>query len=339
MKTLAYFFLLLAAMACTSPKEQPCPPVTHKDYFESKESGIQSGGVKMISIQTLDSTFQLWTKTIGNNPKHRLLVLSGGPGISHEYLECFESFLPKEGIELIYLDQLGCGNSDNPNDTAFWDLDRYVEELEQVRQALQLDESNFFLLGHSWGGILAMQYALKYGEHIKGLIVSNMMSDAVAYGNYADSILGPQMPAEVLQEIRNIEARKDFSNPRYMALLEEHYYAKHICRIPPNEWPEPITRAMSKLNSSLYVTMQGPSEFGISGKLERWDVSQQLSQIKTPTLVVGATHDTMDPKHMQWMATQFPKGQFHLCEKGSHMCMWDDQQSYFKALNAFILSL
>ena len=154
-------------------------------YFAKSDTGVQDGNVKMVSIQTPKGSFHVWTKQFGNNPTIKLLLLNGGPGATHEYFECMENFLPQQGIEFIYYDQLGCGNSDDPKDTSMWDLNRYVEEVEQVRVALHLDHTNFYLLGHSWGGILAMQYALKYQQNIKGLIISNMMSSCPAYGKYA----------------------------------------------------------------------------------------------------------------------------------------------------------
>ena len=123
---------------------------TKNDYFKKSTDSIQNGGIKVIPITTAKGTFNVWTKRVGNNPKIKLLLLNGGPGATHEYFECFENFLPAEGIEIIYYDQLGCGNSDNPNDVALWDLGRYVEEVEQVRKALHLDSSNFYMLGHSW---------------------------------------------------------------------------------------------------------------------------------------------------------------------------------------------
>lgn len=318
---------------------QPSKPLEEKsatNYFLHKNSGIQNGGVKMIPLETERGIFNVWTKTIGNNPKTRVLLLSGGPGISHEYLECFESFLPGEGIEFIYYDQLGCGHSDNPADTSFWDLDRFVEEVEQVRKSLQLDKDNFYLLGHSWGGILAMQYALKYQQNMKGLIVSNMMSSCPDYGQYADEVLALQMDKVVLDSIRTMEAAGEYTNPKYMNLLMNHYYQQHICRILIADWPEPVNRAFAGMNQSLYVTMQGPSEFGISGKLTHWDISKRLQEILIPTLVIGAKHDTMDPEHMKWMSSQFKNGSYLFCDNGSHMCFYDDQQTYFKGLIDFL---
>src|ERR1700756_3185040 len=234
-------------------------------YFADTSQGVKTGGVKMISIETPKGKFNVWSKRIGNNPKVKILLLNGGPGCTHEYFECFESFLPKEDIEFIYYDQLACGNSDNPKDTSLFDLSRYVEEVEQLRVALHLDKNNFYLLGHSWGGILAMQYALKYQSNLKGLIISNMMASCPKYGKYAADVLAKQMDATVLGTIREIEKRGDFKNPKYMQLLQANYYAKHICRLP--EYPEPVSRSFNKMNSDLYIIMQGPSEFGISGKL------------------------------------------------------------------------
>lgn len=305
-------------------------------YFADTTAGVKTGGVQMIPISANGKTFKVWTKRIGNNPTTKLLLLNGGPGMTHEYFECMESFLPAEGIEIIYYDQLGCGNSDNPNDTAYWDLDRYVEEVEQVRKALGLHKDNFYLLGHSWGGLLGMQYALKYQSNMKGLIVSNMMSDVPAYGRYAQEVLAKQMDSAVVAEVRALEAKGDYANPRYMELLLPHFYEKHVLRMPSAEWPEPMNRAFGKLNQSLYVTMQGPSEFGVAGKLINWSVKDRLKELTIPVLVIGATHDTMDPEHMKWMAGAVQQGTFLLCDKGSHMCMYDDQETYMKGLIAFL---
>ena len=191
-----------------------------------------SPDVRMIPVETPKGTFKVWTKRVGDNPRMKLLLLHGGPAATHEYFECFEGWLPAAGIEFIYYDQLGSAHSDQPKDPDLWTVERFVEEVEQVRKALGLGKENFFLLGHSWGGILATEYALKYQEHLKGLIISNMMSSAVDYAAYAADVLAKQMDPAALAEIRAIEAAGDFGNPRYMELLVPHYYAQHICRLP-----------------------------------------------------------------------------------------------------------
>jgi len=335
-KILSALLLVLFFASCDQSEKNTGTKESVNSYFSSTDSGVQDGGVKMITIQTPKGAFKVWTKRVGNNPSIKLLLLNGGPGATHEYFECMENFLPAEGIEFIYYDQLGCGNSDDPKDTSMWDLPRYVEEVEQVRTALHLNKENFYLLGHSWGGILAMDYAVKYQGNLKGLIISNMMSDGPAYGRYADEVLAKQMDVKILDTIRRIEAAKDFSNPKYMQLLIPNFYAKHVLRIPVDEWPEPVNRSFGKMNQSLYVTMQGPSEFGFSGKLEKWDRSKDLKNITVPTLVIGGKYDTMDPEHMKWMSTQFPKGSYLFCEKGSHMSLYDDQQVYMKGLIGFL---
>lgn len=327
------FFCFTALFGCKTANNEP---TANNNYFKPTTKGIQNGGVQMIPITTASGTFNVWTKRIGNNPTMKLLLLNGGPGATHEYFECFENFMPAEGIEIIYYDQLGCGNSQDPKDTSLFDLARYVDEVEQVRKALNLNQENFYLLGHSWGGILAMEYALKYQQNLKGVIISNMMSDAIEYGKYADEVLAKQMDPMILDTIRNLEAKKDFGNPKYMDLLYNHFYTKHILRMPLTEWPEPVNRSFAKINQALYVTMQGPSEFGISGKLTTWSVKNQLKQISVPTLVVGAEHDTMDPAHMKWMAGAVQNGTYLYCANGGHMSMYDDQETYFKGLIHFI---
>lgn len=337
-KHLLTAILLLAAATCLytckgSANQQTATGISLADYFKDTTPGRKTGGVQIVQINTPKGKFNIWTKRLGNNPKIKLLLLNGGPGATHEYFECMESFLPAEGIELIYYDQLGCGNSDNPKDTSMWSLPRYVEEVEQVRQALKLDSTNFYLLGHSWGGVLGLEYALKYQQHLKGLIISNMMASAIDYGKYAEDVLAKQMDPKVLARIRAIEAKGDFNNPDYMGLLMPNFYDKHICRLP---FPNPMNRAMSKLNESLYVTMQGPSEFGVSGKLVKWDRKADLPRITVPALSIGAKDDTMDPKHMEWMATQFKNGSYLYCPNGTHMAMYDDQQVYMTGLIKFI---
>lgn len=335
MKNSLILLVCLVIQSCSSNlKQERSLTNTSCDYLSFEEEGVKSGGVKTILIDS--GKYKVWTRRVGNNPKIKVLLLHGGPGCTHEYFESFESFLPKEGIEFYYYDQLGSAYSDQPNDTSLWKLPRFVEEVEEVRKALNLTNDNFYLLGHSWGGILGVEYALKYQQHLKGLIISNMMMSAKDYAAYADNVLAKQMDSFVLKEVRSIEEKGDYQNPKYMELLMPHFYNKHILRLPLENWPDAIHRTFNKLNQTIYVMMQGPSEFGISGNLEHWDVTKELPKITIPTLVIGATYDTMDPDHMKWVSTQVKNGQFLLCPKGSHMCMWDDQEHYFPGLISWL---
>jgi proline iminopeptidase len=331
MKTASVLLAFVVLFACQT---KPTGTLSLAEYHTITDSGVQTGGVKMIQIETPVGRFNVWTKRFGNNPKIKVLLLHGGPGGTHEFFESFESFLPQEGIEFYEYDQLGSYFSDKPKDSSLWTAPRFVEEVEQVRKALGMNKDNFYLLGHSWGGILATEYALKYQDNLKGLIISNMMSSCPAYGKYAEDVLSKQMDPKVLDTIRGLEAKGDFNNPKYMELLMPNFYNQHLCRLNP--WPEALQRAMPHMNSEIYTMMQGPSEFGVAGRLAKWDRSKDLPLIKVPTLTIGGMHDTMDPEHMKWMATQVQKGRSLICPNGSHCSMWDDQPHYFPGLISFI---
>jgi proline iminopeptidase len=295
-----------------------------------------SGGVRRIPIVTSHGTFTVWTKRVGNNPRLKLLLLHGGPGATHEYFEACDSYLPAAGVEFYYYDQLGSFYSDQPDIPDLWEIPRFVDEVEQVRLALGLDASNFFLLGHSWGGILALEYALRYQEHLKGLVISNMMASIPAYNEYAERVLMPEMDPAALAEIKGLEEAKDYANPRYMELLMPNHYIYHVLRMPLGEWPDPVERAFKYLNPKVYIPMQGPSELGASGKLAHWDRTADLPAIGIPALTIGARYDTMDPEHMKGMARSMQRGRYLDCPSGSHMAMYDDQERYFAGLIAFL---
>ena len=299
---------------------------------------VLSGGVRMIPIGTPAGEFKVWTKRIGNNPRLKVLLLHGGPGATHEYLEACDSYLPAAGVEYYYYDQLGSAWSDQPDDGSLWDLERFVGEVEQVRQALGLDRDNFVLFGHSWGGILGIEYALAHQEHLRGLVISNMMADVPAYNAYARDVLMPEMDQAALREIQALEAAGDIENPRYSELLLEHHYVHHVLRMPVEKWPNPVQRAFDAINPAIYVSMQGPSELGISedAKLASWSRFGDLPSIEVPTLVIGARHDTMDPAHMAEMAERLPAGSHLHCPAGSHLAMYDDQRTYFSGLVDFL---
>ncbi|MEO5762744.1 MAG: proline iminopeptidase-family hydrolase [Vicinamibacteria bacterium] len=334
---------VLALSACSAPPPPQAPASTAvagptlATYFDTAgRDDVLSGGVKMIPIDTPKGKFKVWTKRVGNNPRIKVLLLHGGPGSTHEGFEAFDSYFPKEGIEYYYYDQLGSAYSDQPKDASLWDLPRFVEEVEQVRTALRLDNNNFYLVGASWGGLLATEYALKYQKNLKGLVISNMMASIPAYVEYADKVLIPAMDPQVVAEIKKIEAKKDYDNPRYMELLMPNYYAQHVLRMPPDQWPNPVNRALGKINKEVYIPMQGPSEMSASGKLETWDRVADLDKITVPTLAIGGTYDTMDPKHMEMIANTVKHGRFLLCPNGSHFSMYDDQKTYFGGLIKFI---
>ena len=161
---------------------------------------VKTGGSKMIEV---DGKYHVWTDRVGHGPV-KMLTLHGGPGFPHDYFECFEDFLPQHGIQFYYYDQLGVGNSDQPDDASLWTVARYRDEVEQVRKGLGLD--HFYLYGHSWGGMLAIEYALEHQDHLKALIISDMTAGIPAYEKYAATLLAELSP-EDQQDAEEVRGR------------------------------------------------------------------------------------------------------------------------------------
>lgn len=274
---------------------------------------------KNIQYITLDNGYKVWTRKSehGSIP---VLLLHGGPGSTHEYLECFEQFLPPANYQVIFYDQLGSYYSDQPNNLSLWTVDRFCQEVEQVRKALNLD--HFYLYGFSWGGILAMEYALKYQQHLRGLIVSNMAASMQACEGYINQLC-KHLTTEIPQD----------------------FYAKHYCRLNP--WPEPITRAFSHKNQHVYDAMEGARvcdttkgtrNIRITGNLKTWNRWADLAKIKVPTLLIGAKYDVLNPADIQKMGTLMPNAHVFISQEGSHLCFYDDQKNYFQEMIRFLVN-
>lgn len=292
----------------------------------TSQPSVKTGGVQMIAV---DGKYQIWTKKVGDG-KIKVLLLHGGPGLNHEYLECFEDFLPPAGIEFYYYDQLGSSYSDQPTDTSLWTLDRFREEVEQVRAGLGLD--SFYLYGHSWGGLLALEYAFKYQQHLKGLVISNMTAGIASYLAYVNR-LKAELPPATLETMQKYEQANDYGAAEYQEILFSQVYSKYICRLDP--WPEPIMRSLKHSNNQIYNFMQGPNEFVVTGNLLNWDAWDRLKNIVVPTLVIAAKYDEMNPDDMRKEASLIPRGRLLMCN-GSHMSFYDDQNTYFDGLIKFL---
>lgn len=323
MSCIIAMMLCLFATSCVQKSQT-------NNYLDFKTPGTyQAAGIQMIKLK---EGYKVWTKRYGNSPM-KVLILHGGPGGTHEYMECFQSFFPKANIEFYEYDQLGSGRSDNPDDDSLWTLDRFVEEVETVRKSLGLNKDNFFLLGQSWGGILAMEYANKYQQNLKGLIICNMTASFDSYGKYNQKLRAELRPS-LLDTLKRFEEKDEYNDPLYQELVYKEFYTKHVCRLP--EWPEPVVRGFSNINPHVYTLMQGPSEFLPGGLLKNWSMWERLPNIKVPTLSVGAKYDTMNPEDMRKISTTVPNGQFLYCPKGSHLAMWDDQEVFMNGIVKFI---
>ncbi len=295
-----------------------------------KSYTIKDGGNKLIEI---DGKYKVWTKKVGNG-KIKVLLLHGGPGFTHDYFECFEDFLPKNNIQFYYYDQLGSGNSDIPTDTTLWRIPRFVEEVEQVRKGLGLD--HFYLLGHSWGGMLAMEYLQKYQQHVKGAILSNMTAGVKSYVTYTAALKKKFLSPSDINTYDSLDRIKAYDNPAFESILMNKLYTHVVCQLPFNQWPEPLLRAFKKANTSIYIQMQGIDEFHVTGNFKEWEMWDRLKNIKVPTLVIGGMYDEMNPVDMKKEGFLIPNSRTYLCPNGSHMSMYDDQQNYFSHLIRFL---
>ncbi len=295
---------------------------------QGAQSRVQTGGARTVRVQ---GRWDVWVKRVGSGSVP-VLLLHGGPGFNHFYLECFEDFVGASGTTFWYYDQLGCGFSDRPADPALWTIPRYCAEVEEVRQTLGLER--FVLYGHSWGAMLALEYALQHPARVSGLVVSNMADSVEECERYAASLI-EKLPFSIQEEIASYRKRGAFSDPKYQELLIREVYQRHFCRLNP--WPEPVRRTLRTVNQSIYETLSGPDEFDVTGTLKDWSISpEQLRSLRMPALLIGARYDEMPPARIESMAQMMPGARYALCEQGSHLAMYDDQQAYFQALTGFL---
>jgi proline iminopeptidase len=292
----------------------------------ARAAAVRTGGARMVEARG----HQVWVKQVGSG-RVPVLTLHGGPGFNHFYLECLEDFLPQSDVRFWYYDQLGCGFSDRPEDDSLWTVDGYRDEVEEVRRALGLDR--FVLYGHSWGGMLGMEYALRYPQHLSGLVISNMTASCAAYVRHAEQLLAA-LPASAIAVIQRHRATGDYQAAEYQDVLFKEVYRRHFCRLDP--WPEPVQRSLRTINSHIYNLMQGPDEFNIVGNFKDWDIWDRLKDIRVPTLLIGARYDEMDPDQIRRMGTLIPHSRVVICPEGSHLALYDDQARYFAALLPFL---
>lgn len=286
------------------------------------------------TIVTLDNGYHIWTNTQGHGDI-KLLCLHGGPGGNHEYWENFGEQLADLGVQVTTYDQLGSWYSDQPDysDPAIADkyltYDYYLEELEEVRTKLGLD--NFYLIGQSWGGALAMMYALKYGQHLKGLIVSSMVDNIDEYVTHINKLREKTLTPEAVAYMKECEEKDDLDNARYQGYVDV-LNREYVDR----KQPEAIRHLISTMATPVYNAFQGNNEFVITGKLKLWDIRDQLSRITMPTLLTFGEHETMPLTTAKRMARDIPHARLETTPGGGHHHMIDNAPVYFAHLKKFL---
>ncbi len=280
-------------------------------------------------ILTLANGYHVWTRQVGHGPTP-VLLLHGGPGATHEYLENLAQYLPLDECTLYYYDQLGSFHSDQPHDPDLWNVERFLGEVNEVRQLLGLDR--FVLYGQSWGGMLAQEYALHYPEQLQGVVISNMVASIRDYVRHLTA-LRQQLDPALQDEMAQYELAQNYFHPRYLEIMDV-LYRRHLCRLP--DWPAAVTRSFARMAYDVYGSMQGPNEFVVTGTFKDWDRWEDLHRISVPTLLLVGAHDTMDPASVEEMGRRIPDAETVVCPNGSHLAMWDDPDHYFPPLIRFL---
>ena len=287
-------------------------------------------------ILTLDNGYHLWTNTQGEGDIH-LLALHGGPGGNHEYWEDAADQLAKQGlnVQVTMYDQLGSLYSDQPDysDPAiakkYLTYDYFLDEVEEVRQKLGLD--NFYLIGQSWGGLLVQEYAVKYGQHLKGAIISSMVDEIDEYVEHINALREKTLSPEAVTFMKQCEANNDYSNPKYqeyVQVMNENYIDRRQ--------PSKLYHLKDLGGDAVYNVFQGDNEFVITGKLKDWHFRNQLKNIKMPTLITYGEHESMPLETGKKMAELIPNSKFVTTPNGGHHHMVDNPDVYYNHLADFI---
>lgn len=284
-------------------------------------------------IVTLENGYHLFTRKVNEGPV-KLLCVHGGPGDNHEDFENFKMGLAGKGVEVYSYDQLGSYWSDQPDfskpeNQKFLNVEYYLEELEEVRQKLGLD--NFYLLGHSWGGLLAQEYAAKYGEHLKGVIIESMIDNLDEYTEKINREREEMFsPAEV-DYMHECEAEDNYEDAMYQEMVKK-LYSVYLIRHPENS-PHHL---VSTTNTQIYNYFQGNNEFMMVGKLTEWDFRDRLKEITVPTLLTVGEFDTMPLDAVRRMHKTLKNSRMVVTPDGGHCHHLDNPKAFFASLYKFI---
>jgi len=273
---------------------------------------------------------RVWFRRVGGGSGIPLLVLHGGPGAGWDYLETLDGLAADR--EVIFYDQLGTGRSDKPDDPSLWTIERFVREVETVRTALGLDRVH--LLGQSWGGWLAIEYVItKQPAGLAGLVLANTSASTREFVD-GTKALRAELPKEVRDTMARYEGAGDYHNPEYEEAVGV-FYQRHLCRLA--DWPDCIIRTVDNLEGNqVYETMNGPNEFTVVGRLRDWDRTDQLGEIRVPTLIVVGRHDEIVPACSETLHRGIPGSELHIFEQSSHTPHLEEEAAYMEVVGSFL---
>jgi len=281
---------------------------------------------------TIDGN-RTWYRSVGADAPGRLplLLLHGGPGATHQYLQPLEA-LAHGGRRVIFYDQIGCGRSDHPVDPAFYTVRRFVDEVDALRA--QLDLPAVHVLGQSWGGMLAMEYALTRPPGLASIVVADSPASMVLWVSEANR-LRAELPPEVERTLREHEAAGTTTDPAYLAACEV-FYRRHVCRLAT--WPDCVNDAFASLATDgfVYNVMNGPSEFHCIGTLKDWDITARLPEIDVPTLLLSGRYDEATAAVVAPIQAGIRGSEWIVFEESSHMPHVEEPAAFNAAVRGFL---
>lgn len=271
---------------------------------------------------------QVWYRVEGGGARLPLVVLHGGPGFPHDYLEPLAALGDERPV--VFYDQLGCGRSERPDDAALWTVERFVQELEAVLAGLALERLHLF--GHSWGSILAVEYALRRPPGLASLVLA---SPAISMPRWVadQTVHRARLPAPLRQVMERHEAAGDLDSPEYQAAVAR-FYQHHLCRLQP--WPEPLLRSIAGAGEAVYRSMWGPNEFTVIGSLAGYDRADMLEDLDIPTLLTCGRFDEATPEAAAWYASLLPRAEMAVFEVSAHVPHLEEPTSYVERVRAFL---
>ncbi len=273
--------------------------------------------------------FNLFYRTFGRPKKGTVLCLHGGPGATHDYLLPLAD-LAKHGYKVVFYDQLGCGRSDLPKDTTLFIPERYVEEVEGLRKAMSLGKVH--IIGSSWGGMLALGYALKYQRNMKSMTTIGGLHNVPMTIREMQK-MKKKLPSKVLKKLSKYEAEGDYENPEYQKAVMP-FYKRHLCRL--DKWPRDLAHSLDHISKPVYYTMNGPNQFTIVGNIKYWNIADQLRKIRIPTMVMTGQYDEVSPKVGRDMHRLISGSKLVVFSGCSHTPFWEDRPRFIKAAIGFL---
>jgi proline iminopeptidase len=272
----------------------------------------------------------VWTARLGPNEGTPILLLHGGPGAASYYMIPLAERLAEHRPTIVY-DQLGCGRSDQPDDTSLWTVDRSVEEVDQVRAALGLERCH--LLGQSWGGWLSIEYMTRGATGIERLVLASTSASIPEFMAGARGLI-EQLPEPHRSVLIELGDRGEYDHPDYLAAVEVFYH-RHLCRMEP--WPDALVQSGEQMDGNqVYLTMNGPTEFDVIGLLREWDRTADLGRIRVPTLVTCGRYDEITPSCSETITRGIPDARMHVFEESAHCAHLEEADDYARIVEAFL---